>query len=145
MQMTEKAGNLLTAYSKCRDDLSIDEVVDIMYSGFECFKPEENLEMLTYTEIYAALTKEWAVGILTSYEARRQKIPSDEKIAEVAGDVFSVEEMKKWALKAVCHFYRCHSADRILLQLGLLVQANDGEGFVATDVCELSVWEWFGV
>ena len=142
MEITEKTGKLLTVFREHREDLSISDVVDIMYSGYECFKPDGD---------FNNLTKEWAVDLLNTYETGRQKIPTDDRIAEVVGGAFSVMEMKKWALKAVCHFYRCGSADKFLLQLGLLeftptpVMPNDNEPDLrATDVCELAVWEWFG-
>ena len=134
MEISEKTGKLLAVYSACkREGISVQDVVDILYGGYECFRAEEN---------YAPMTKEWALGVLTTYEAGREKIPTDAAITEAAGGLYTVEEMKKWALKAVCHFYRCHSADQILLNLGLL-EADDA-GLKVTDICEFSVWEWFG-
>ena len=140
MEVTEKTGKLLTVYKGYKEHqggLSIDDVVDIMYSGYEYFDPKD------CAELPKDMTKQFAARVLANYEEGIQKIPSDERIAEGAGDLFSVEEIKKWALKAVCHFYRCSSADKILIQLGLLAHDVESE-LRATDVCELAVWEWFG-
>lgn len=71
-------------------------------------------------------------------------IPTDEQIKEaIANTTHSIDDIKNFALKALCDFYTCSSAEQILIKLGLFNEIEEFPGHLdPTRLGQDSVWEW---
>ncbi len=69
-------------------------------------------------------------------------IPTDAEIQQAIGTTtHTVEDIKMWAMKALCRYYTSHTVGQILHELKLVDSASPYR-FKPTELCKRSVWEW---